>query len=60
MLERITRYNQGSRYRLDIPKGRTKSKLSPVREDGQDRSLFSRQKDIMSQVALSRTAIPIS
>ncbi|KAI0383122.1 hypothetical protein F5Y04DRAFT_270178 [Hypomontagnella monticulosa] len=48
---RIAKSNQGSRYRLDIPKEFTKPKLSPVREDGQDRSLLcNRQKDIMTQV----------
>ncbi|KAI0834928.1 PUA-like domain-containing protein [Hypoxylon sp. FL0890] len=50
MLDRIARYNHGARSKLDIPRLHIKPKPAPIRDDGQGRCLFSRQRDIMNQV----------
>ncbi|KAI0145708.1 hypothetical protein F4776DRAFT_607617 [Hypoxylon sp. NC0597] len=50
MLDRITRYNHGARSRRDIPKLHLKPKPAGISDDGQDRGLFSRKRDIMNQM----------
>ncbi|KAI1414694.1 PUA-like domain-containing protein [Hypoxylon sp. FL1857] len=50
MLERITRYNHGGWPRRDIPKLNIKPKPAPISDDGLDRGIFSRRRDIMNQV----------
>ncbi|KAI2469262.1 hypothetical protein F4781DRAFT_395234 [Annulohypoxylon bovei var. microspora] len=50
VLERLARYNQGTRSRRDIPKLNIKPKPAGISDDGQDRGLFSRQRDIMNQI----------
>lgn len=50
MLERIARYNQSTRSRLEIPRLHIKPKPARISDDGEDRSQFSRRRDIMNQV----------
>ncbi|KAI1134153.1 PUA-like domain-containing protein [Hypoxylon sp. FL0543] len=50
MLDRIARYNHDARSKLDIPKLHIKPKPAGICDDGQDRRLFSRQRDIMDQI----------
>ncbi|KAI1106275.1 PUA-like domain-containing protein [Jackrogersella minutella] len=50
MLERIARYNQSTRARLDIPRLHIKPRPAVISDDAQGRGLFSRQRDIMNQV----------
>ncbi|KAI0180490.1 PUA-like domain-containing protein [Hypoxylon sp. FL1284] len=48
MFERIARYNEGTRPRLDVPQLHVKSKR--ISDGGGDRSLFSRQREFMNQI----------
>ncbi|KAI4869453.1 hypothetical protein F4820DRAFT_444051 [Hypoxylon rubiginosum] len=48
MFERIARYNQSTRSRLDIPQLHIKSKR--ISDGGGDHSLFSRQREFMNQI----------
>ncbi|KAI1212932.1 PUA-like domain-containing protein [Annulohypoxylon truncatum] len=50
MLERLARYNQGTRSRRDIPKLNIKPKPGGINDDGQDRSFISRQREIVNQI----------
>ncbi|KAI1096396.1 PUA-like domain-containing protein [Rostrohypoxylon terebratum] len=56
MLERFTRYNQGTRSRRDVPpKLNIKPKPGSINDDDQDRGFISRRREIVSQI-LSPTA----
>ncbi|KAI1777922.1 PUA-like domain-containing protein [Hypoxylon cercidicola] len=48
MFERIARYNQSPRSRLDIPQLHIKAKR--ISDGGGDHSLFSRQREFMNQI----------
>ncbi|KAK6949993.1 hypothetical protein Daesc_008316 [Daldinia eschscholtzii] len=50
MLERIARYNQSTRSRVDVSRLYLKPKPVGSSDDGQDHYLFSRQRDIINQV----------
>ncbi|KAI0887355.1 uncharacterized protein GGS22DRAFT_186187 [Annulohypoxylon maeteangense] len=50
MLERFARYNQGTRSRRDVPKLNIKPKPAGFNNDGQERGLFSRKRDIVNQI----------
>ncbi|KAI1378214.1 hypothetical protein F4677DRAFT_412485 [Hypoxylon crocopeplum] len=56
MLERIAKFNHSTRYRPIKPLLHVKPKPTEVRDDGSDRTVFNRRRDVVNQVLSPTTS----